>query len=89
MYNLYVECAERKGEGKGNSTHLPPLVPFYFVFRVVYTRVARAPPLTSGWRSPLPDPYTRLHRGQTPEVFVLFRRVLFNIKWRHGQGCIK
>ena len=31
-----------------------------------------------------------LHRGQTSEAFfVLFSGILFNIKWKHGQGCIK
>ena len=35
------------------------------------------------------EEYQRVHHGQTPEAFlVLFSWVLFNIKWKHGQGCI-
>ena len=31
-----------------------------------------------------------LHRGQTSVAFfVLFSRILFNTKWKHGQGCIR
>ena len=31
-----------------------------------------------------------LHRSETSEAFfVLFIRILFNIKWKHGQGCVK
>ena len=35
--------------------------------------------------------WERVHRGQTSELafFVLFSGILFNIKWKHGQGCIK
>ena len=30
------------------------------------------------------------HRGQTSEAFfVLFSGILVNIKWKHGQECIK
>ena len=30
------------------------------------------------------------HRAQTSEAFfVLLSRVLFNVKWKNGQGCIK
>ena len=36
------------------------------------------------------DPGSMLHRGQTSKAFfVLFSRILFNIKWKHRQGCIK
>ena len=34
--------------------------------------------------------WCRFYRGQTSEeFFVLFSRILFNIKWKHGQECIK
>ena len=32
----------------------------------------------------------RVYRGQTSEAFfVIFSRILFSVKWKHGQGCIK
>ena len=34
--------------------------------------------------------WTGIHRGQASEAFfVLFSGILFNVKWKHGQGCIK
>ena len=38
----------------------------------------------------LADACREFHRGQTSEAFlVLFSRILFNIKWKHGQGFTK
>ena len=32
-----------------------------------------------------------VHRGQTSQAFFgfLFSGILFNVKWKNGQGCIK
>ena len=53
-------------------------------------KYARALMGGGGFGTAIPRAYSTLHCGQTSEAFfVLFSGILFNAKWKHGQGCIK